>query len=358
MGREGAANYWFAADDNPNGIGTGRPFMDGYDALWTPQSDSTQESALLAKQVDQTGFADDSNLVRVGGDASKFHLMETGTAGWLNSRLWMSEKSPFKDDRLRHALHLGVDRKLLGEQMFPAGEGRRGFLAQGPVGWIIQRWALPQAELEKKPGYRTDQAGRAEDIAEAKKLWSAAGGPSSLDIVFAGVPAYIPQKALPEMKRQLREVFNVDGKDEVDPTGYTKLGQCFLNNARDGSEGTCMMSWGFDNGWIDLDDWVYPYFHTGGTKNSSLLSDSKLDEMLDKQRGEFDYEKRHQIGLDIQNYLLDSVWARIDYVAPVGRSLSWNYVRNDFTATWFGHNYFYANVWLDQSDAGWSGRPS
>ena len=60
----------------------------------------------------------------------------------------------------------------------------------------------------------------------------------------------------------------------------------------------------FDNGWIDLDDWLYPYFRTGGSKNSFNLSDARLDQMLDWQRAEFDLEERRQLGYEIQRYLL------------------------------------------------------
>lgn len=349
---------WFAKDDRPD-LGLDRPFLDGYDSLWTPQSDSTQEQALLSRQVDGTGFEDDSNTMRVlNENPGKLVLQEAGTAGWLNSRLWLSSKSPFKDVRLRKALHLAVDRKTLGEQLFPAAPGQRGFLVCGPVAWPMHLWALPQAELEARPGYRSDPAGREEDIAEARRLWQEASGPSTLRIIFAGVPNYIPQKALPEMKRQLQEFLGVTVQDEVDATGYTTLAQCLLRNTADADEGTCVFTWGFDNGWIDLDDWVYPYFHTGGTKNSFLLSDPKLDEMLDAQRAEFDYEKRRQIGFDIQNYLLDNVLCRLDYFAPAGRSLLWSYVKNSFTASWFGHNYLFANVWLDQNDPNYAGRPA
>ena len=69
----------------------------------------------------------------------------------MNSRLWMSTKSPFKDFRLRKALHLAVDRKRIGEQMFPAAPDCSGFLVAGPVG-------LPDAALG-------DPAGRARDAA-------------------------------------------------------------------------------------------------------------------------------------------------------------------------------------------------
>jgi ABC-type transport system substrate-binding protein len=159
---------WFAKDDKPN-LGNDRPFIDGYDSLWTPQTDATQEAALLAKQVDDTGFEDDANTDRVGGDKSKFRIIGQPTGGWVNSRLWMSEKSPFKDDRLRKALSLAVDRKRIGEQIFPAAPGRRGFQLQAPVGFAMPRWALPQGELESLPGYRADK--KSDDIAEARQMW-------------------------------------------------------------------------------------------------------------------------------------------------------------------------------------------
>ncbi len=349
---------WFAKDDNADGLGTGRPFIDGYDSLWTPQSDSAEEAALSSKQVDATGFEDDSTAVRVANSDKNLTLVESGVSGWVNSRLWLSSKSPLKDVRLRKALHLAVDRQTIGEQMFPNPPGLRSFLVAGPITYPMVLWAIPQSELEKRPGYRSDKAGRNEDIAEAKKLWSAASGPSSLKVIFAGIPTYIPQKALPEFKRQLQQAFGVTVQDEVDATGYTTLAQCLLHNTADADQGTCAFTWGYDNGWIDLDDWLYPYFHTGGTKNSFLLSDPKLDDILDKQRGEFDRQKRRQIGLDTQNYLLDSVLARLDYVAPVNRTVQWNFLKNQVNATWFGSNYLYANTWLDQSDPSYSGRPA
>lgn len=349
---------WFAKDDNPHNIGMDRPFIDGYDSIWTPQSNSAEEAALNSKQVDATGFEDDSTALRVSKSNSNYSLVESGVAGWVNSRLWLSSQSPLKDFRLRQALHLAVDRKTVSEQMFPVPEGLRSFLVAGPITYPMTLWALPQSQIEARPGYRSDKAGRDQDIAQAKQLWAAASGPSSLKVIFAGVPTYIPQKALPEFKRQMQEFLGVAIQDEVDATGYTTLAQCLLRDTADASDGTCGFTWGYDNGWIDLDDWVYPYFHTGGTKNSFLLSDPDLDKMLDSQRAEFDRPARQKIGYDIQNYLLDKVLARLDYSAPVNRFVQWNYVKNQVVATWFGHNYLYANTWLDQGDASYGGRPA
>jgi ABC-type transport system substrate-binding protein len=348
---------WFAADDSPRGIGTGRPFLDGYDALWTPQSDSTQEAALNSKQVDGTGFADDSTTQRVAKQSGML-LNEMGTAGFLNTRLWMSEKSPFKDLRLRKAMHLALDRERIGQQMFPGAPGLKSFLVVGPVSYPIRAWAIPQNELEQKPGYRSDKPGRDADIAEAKKLWAAGNGPASTKMIFAGIPAYIPDKAMPEIKRQLQEVLRLRIEETVDPTGYNGLAQAFLHAAADEAEGVYPASYGFDNGWIDLDDWVYPYFHTGGTKNSFLVSDAQLDAKLDAQRAEFDHSKRQAMGYDLQNYLLESVLARLDYCSPVTRNVGWSYMKNPFKTSWFGANFLFANVWIDPGDPNYAGRPA
>jgi ABC-type transport system substrate-binding protein len=283
---------------------------------------------------------------------------ESGTAGFLNTRLWMSEKSPFKDFRLRKAMHLAVDREVIGQQMYPGAPGLKSFLVVGPVSYPIRAWAIPQTDLERRPGYRSDKKGRDEDIAEAKKLWAAGGGPSSVKMLFAGIPAYIPDKALPEFKREMQNVLGLKIEETVDPTGYNGLAQAFLHAAQDETEGSFASSWGFDNGWIDLDDWLYPYFHTGGTKNSFLLSDATLDSQLDAQRGEFDHAKRQALGLEIQGYLLDSVLARLDYCSPVTRGVAWSYVKNPFQTTWFGSNFLFANGWLDRSDPNFSGRPA
>ena len=80
---------WFAKDDNPNNIGMDRPFIDGYDSLWTPSSNSAEEAALRSKQIDSTAFEDDTTAVSVGKSAGLV-LNEYGVSGWVNSRLWLS----------------------------------------------------------------------------------------------------------------------------------------------------------------------------------------------------------------------------------------------------------------------------
>ena len=99
-------------------------------------------------------------------------------------------------------------------------------------------------------------------------------------------------------------------KGRLDATGYTELAQAALQKR-------LVFSMGYDNGFNDLDDFVYPYFHSQGVKNSFMLADPQLDQMLEGQRAEFDEARRQQLGYEIQRYLLDNVLAKLDWVGDI-----------------------------------------
>ncbi len=343
---------WHGADDFPE-VGTGRPFLDGYEAIWTPSNDQVNEQAFKSKQIDSVGFDDENNFNRVReelGDQVNY-TRGVGTSGAVNSRTFIGD-GVFKDVRARKAVHWVIDRHIMGQQLF----GTRWNL-NGVVAWPNTLWALPQTELRSRPGYRTG-AERDADITEAKQLWDAAtgGAVKSIDVVVAGIPGYIPDTMLPSVKKMLEDALGVTLNENVDPAGYTKLGECFLANSTGGAGG-CVFSLGYDNGWVDLDDWVYPYYHTDGTKNSFGLSDADLDALLEQQRAEFDNEKRREIGFDIQKMLLDELVVRMDYISAWGEGLQWPYFKNPPPPrTWFGYNHSFADTWLDKDDPSWAGR--
>jgi len=341
---------WFAKDDLADAGLPDRPIIDAYETAWTPQDDTAIELAFRSKQVDWTGsYYDYTNADRVAADTGSW-AEYSPTSGWLNSRILVADsdaaQSPLKDLRLRQAISMAVDRNRIGEQLF------RGFFTLGsPVCQAIQRWALPIEELTKKPGYRFTQQEREEDQAEARRLWEAAGGPgiAAFTVPYAGVPEYI-KSFWPQFERTLADALGLTVKGRLDSTG-TEIAQGWLQKR-------LVFTLAFDNGWIDLDDWLYPYFHTGGSKNSFNLSDAHLDEMLERQREEFDLGERRQLGYEIQRYLLDSVAARLDWVAPVDRTTLWTYVKNFKSTPWFGNHFHLANLWLDQSDPNYGGRPA
>jgi ABC-type transport system substrate-binding protein len=85
---------------------------------------------------------------------------------WLDS----SANSPLKDQRLRQAISLAVDRATLIKKL-SFGEGK----VNPPIPWGIDAWALPQQEVTAF--YKPDQYDA--NVADAKKLFDAAGGASA-----------------------------------------------------------------------------------------------------------------------------------------------------------------------------------
>jgi peptide/nickel transport system substrate-binding protein len=343
---------WFAQNDLAELGLPDRPIIDGYEALWPPEDDTVAEASFKSKQVDMTGYLDATNADRIAA-ATGCNITETLIAGWVNSRLLLTDSpnatTPFKDFRLRQALNITIDRNRMGQAMY---QGYFKFAT--PVGQAITPWCLPMDELVQKPGYRFEKGEREQDLANARQMWEAAGG---LDIgpvkaIYTAVPAPV-KNYWPQVERDVNEVLGLELKSHMDPTGYTEIVQCLLEKRSE-----CLFGMAYDNGWIDLDDWLYPYFHSTGPKNSFGLSDPELDRLLEAQRAEFDVEKRQQLGYEIQHYLLDKVLARLDWVSQISRTTGWNYGRNVRSMIWFGNMFHLANYWLDSSDPSFEGRPS
>jgi len=349
---------WFAADDQPE-LGTGRPFLDGVEIQWSPDSDSVQETAFKTKQVDGTGFVDHASLWRVAGDLPQTFVTEAPTTGGASTPL-LIDRPPYQDFRVRQAILIAQDRMTLGEQMFPSPPEHPRFRLSSTIPWPVKRWTLPYDEVTSRPGYRFGPGEREEDLAEAKKLWEAAGGSEAIGtikILFAGLPATIPEKMLPQVKRQLEENLGARVETEVDATGYTQVIACLVRNMEDAPTGTCGFVWTYDNGYVDPHDFLYTFYHTKGRRNSFRMSDAQVDAMLDEMKKEFDYEKRREIVFNIQRRIGEEIIPGYRYFNDIGRSVVWPYVKNTYAWGWFGRAYWYANMWLDQNDPEFAGRP-
>jgi len=341
---------WFAKDRLADQGLPDRPILDGYEVPWTPQDDTAIEVAFTTKQVDVAGYVDQTNAERVAGRLG-LGISDEPQSGFPNSRILVADSAgavtPFKDFRLRQAISIAADRNRLGQLMF-----QQWFSLGSPVGQANKAWALPLDQLTKKPGYRFKREEREEDLVEARRLWEAAGGPDigPVQAYYAGIPDST-KNAWPQFQKMMMETLGLELRGKLDPTGYTEMAQAAFQK-------TGLFSFSYDNGYLDLDDWLYPYFYSTGIKNSFNLNDPKLDEMLDAQRAAFELEQRRQLGYDIQNYLLDNVLARLDWVAQVWRGCIWPYLRNYLPEPWFGFCFRIANYWLDSTHPTYSGRPA
>jgi peptide/nickel transport system substrate-binding protein len=342
---------WFAKDDLVDQGLPNRPIIDGYEAIWTPEDDTVFEATLKTKQVDTVTWVDFSNADRVAAETGTT-LNETVVGGFVNSRFLLNDSdnavTPFKDFRLRQAISIAIDRNRMGQAMFSGS-----FVFGSPVGQAIRTWAMPYGELLQKPGYRTQREEREEDLRNARQMWEAAGGAAIEPVpsIYTAIPSWV-KNYWPQVERALSDVLGLELDSHMDPTGYTEIVQCLLE-----MRPQCLFGMAYDNGWIDLDDWVYPYFHTNAPKNSFNMSDATLDGMLEAQREEFDLERRQQLGYEIQHYLLDNVLGRLDWVSQINRGNSWPYTKNGRDHPWFGNLFHLANQWFDCTDPTYEGRP-
>jgi peptide/nickel transport system substrate-binding protein len=317
----------------------GRPYLDGYVSIFAPD-DALMEAAFRQKQLDAVlYYANPKWVLQLRSEYPELQAVDAGFSAWVNIRL-VVDRPPFNDPRLRRAIHLATDRQQIIDA-FWQGWGR----FHGPVNPMLH-WALPEQELLSRPGYRTGP-GREEDMREARRLYEAAGRPP-LEVTFSNLPPYIGEYA-PIYQRHLQTVLGAAVTVRVVPQHELAEGHL---------RGTLPFTFAYDNGWIDLDDWTYPYFHSRGTKNSFRLSDPQLDRLLEAQRREFVLERRRQLGWEIQRYLLDHVLARIDLVTPINLWVAWPYYRNFRPYVFFGTSYQLVDAWLDPSHPSFRGRPS
>jgi peptide/nickel transport system substrate-binding protein len=335
------------------GFAPGRPFLDAVEDTFAPQDDNTIEGALKAKQVDGAGWNDQTNADRVSKALPGTVVRQSPTSGAITFR-FACDHGPMKDPRVRQAVSIAYDRNAIGQGIF------QGFFKFSPtVAWCMTRWALPQDEVLKIPGYRyANQADRDADIKMAKQLLDAAGGPSIIggpDFVmwYPSIPAYLPAY-YPQLQKNLKDTLGLTWNGNLDETGYTKLLPPLISHKVD-------WYWGYDNGWIDLDDWVWKFFSSKSSPSNNTfgLADPDLDSLLDKQRQSFDFNERQQLGYQIQRMLLTKLFPRADAVNAVGNATVWNYVKNNINvAPWYGIFYLLANTWIDQTDPSYQGRPA
>jgi ABC-type transport system substrate-binding protein len=253
-------------------------------------------------------------------------------------------QAPYNDVRFRTAVTIALDRRKMLEEFF-GGSGE----VNPWISWPINRWTLPQSELNGLPGYRPGTGGRDQDISDARALLEAFKSASKLPDDIALFVADDAEQSLhlgSIMKQQLKDTLDLN--ITVYPMPIAELSKRLL-------DGQAPWAAGPDNGWIDLDEWVYPYFHSEGTKNSFPLRDSGIDGLIVAQRTELDESQRREIGYEIQRRLL-KLNVAANFVSERVVALAWPYVRNFPLDASDGYQHRFADCWIDRNDPSFHGR--
>jgi peptide/nickel transport system substrate-binding protein len=249
---------------NPDYFDKGRPFVDEYIILSTPD-DATRKAAFRTGQADFIWVASPSEvevLRRTNPNVvvQSYHnsLVPWGVA-------LAQDKPPFNDVRVRRAVSMAIDRQ---KQVDTIYEGH------GIVGWgvpyIYYTDKQPTlAQLGPWWQYRP---------AEAKKLLAEAGHPNGFETTLFYYE-YFPQMTsqVQLVQQDLKRNLNINLK--ITKLDYTTYYGRYVESKWEG------MSWGFQSGHaIGLDERTYQYMHSKSTKNFFRVNDPVIDELTTKLR--------------------------------------------------------------------------
>jgi len=263
---------------------------------------------------------------------------QVGQAYFFGMRFF-TPVTPYNDPRVRQAFAIAVDRRAMIDAFF-AGSGD----VNGWVSWPVRRWALSPDELSTRPGYRLGSGGRSQDVADAKALLDAyrsekGSFPNEVGLVVAEDAERVLGLGS-RIKRDIESVLGV--QVTVYPVPTAELVKRMF-------EGQAPWTAGPDVGWIELDDWLFPFFHSQGSNNTFALRDAQLDALIERQRTEFDLAQRRATGFEAQRRILDLAVA-VNFVSERLVALSWPYVREFPLDILPGYEHRLAAAWIDRED--------
>ena len=175
-------SHWIAKK-NPDYWDKGKPYLDGYRALFIGSS-SAQVAAIRGERahIQFRGFSPADRDVLVQALGPRISVQESA---WNCVQLvtMNHERKPFDDKRVRRALTLALDRHEASRTLSRIAVVKEVGGIQVPG----TPWATPPAELEKLAGYGRDTAA---NRAEARRLLREAGVPDGFAFTFKnrGIP--------------------------------------------------------------------------------------------------------------------------------------------------------------------------
>ncbi|HLB14522.1 MAG TPA: ABC transporter substrate-binding protein [Burkholderiales bacterium] len=316
---------------NPNYWDKGKPYLDGYRAIFMRDS-AAQVAAVRGERahIQFRGFTpkDRDNLKAALGD--KITVQESPWDCILMVGINHTKK-PFDDKRVRRALSLALDRH----------EGSKALsqiaIVKAVAGVQVPGtpFATPPEELNKLAGYWTDPA---KSRAEAKRLLKEAGVPEGFSFTFSNRGIPMPYEPLGVwMIDQWRQVGLNVKHNVIEARAYFGVIR----------KGDAEVHMDFQCGYIvepDLD--MYKFLSTErNPANYGFYQDPVLDDLYDKQSRATKPEERKQLIRQFEKRLLDEEahylmtlqWHRI--IPHSSKVKGWtitpsHYLNNTLDAVW------------------------
>ncbi len=330
-------SHW-VGKKNPNYWDKGKPYLDGYRAIFIRDS-AAQVSAIRAERahIQFRGFSPAERDTLVAALGTKVTVQDSPWDCMLYATI-NHEKKPFDDKRVRRALTLAVDRYEGSQAISKIAIVRTVAGVQVPGSPFA---ALP-GDLEKLAGYGHDIN---KSRAEARRLLRAAGVPDGFSFTFKNRSVPMPYEPLGVwLIDQWRRVgLNVKQEMSESATWFADLRSGNFEVSMDGQCGYMVEP--------DLD--LYKFLSGPTTTDPKALNDSNywrqkdpvLDGLYEKQLQAVDPEERKKIIREFERRLFDEEahilatlqWHRI--VPHSARVKGWtmtpsHYLNNQLDTVW------------------------
>jgi peptide/nickel transport system substrate-binding protein len=235
--------------------------------------------------------------------------------------------APFKDIRVRKAIHLAMDYAAIGDGVYGSGWGYQAALNPG----FAEAWK--PNKVRSLPGYNPDT--KAADRAEAQKLMTAAGFPNGkgidFDVLYITTADFIRENAT-RFQSQITTTFpeaKVSHKPVDNPTFAT------LQAAGDFKTLSYVIT-AVPDPVLEM----ISQYRTGGSRNYGKFSEPALDALIDKALAELNPQARAQLLDEFQQKWVDD-WRPMYtlHANAVRNALQPNIGGYDKLAgTWYGYS--------------------
>ena len=306
----------FEGERNPDYFIKDRPYLDGYKFFI-----ATETSARAAAIRSGRAYIEFRTLPLSEVEAirkqlgDKIVVQDTAATGIFGIAVNQTIK-PFKDERVRRALTLGLDRYTASRVLYPIASLK-------DVGGLMRpgtEWAMSDAELQKFSGFGKDME---KNRAEAKRLLAEAGYPNGLKAVLKNRNVRVPYVDFGTFVIQEWRKIGVEVEHRPLETAS------WFADGRDTGSFEMIVSPSFN--FMDDPDQFLERYTTGDSNNWGRFSDPRIDDLFTRQARALDPTERKKLIDEIQRIVLGHVyyipgiwwartvvhWAKVkNYIAP------------------------------------------
>jgi peptide/nickel transport system substrate-binding protein len=322
----------FEGERNPAYFVKDRPYLDGYKFYISPET-SVRAAAIRSGRAyiefrNLPNAEVDSIKKQLGDKVAVQHTPMTGQWGIAIN----NTKKPFDDVRVRKALTLGIDRYTMAKVLEPL----TGLRYVGALMRPGSEWGMPEAELEKLPGFGRDME---KNRAEARKLLAEAGFPNGLKVVLKNRNVKLPYQDFAVFLIQEWRKIGVEAENRPLETA------AWFSDGQDTGNFELIVAPAVE--FSDDPDQFLGRFATGSTQNWGRFSDPQVDDLFSRQARALDPTERKKLINQMERRVLDHAyfmpglwWSR--------NLVHWTKVRNYIAPPTHYTNQRLQDVWLSE----------